>query len=138
MPRHVALQHFQDEVGGNRQDGAIVAPCRRVSDVIRLAGVEEKDLIGVGDDRLPAALTDENPSADEDDTVPDARFLRPFPVDVGPAPEVLDHDPQPVGKYAPCLGRRWRLNRDVTHGVAPGILRAITYSPVSRQLSPLS
>ena len=109
MPKPTLQQRLVD---------ALVATGRGMGDVIRLAGVEEQNVIGIRNDRFPAALTNEHPAAYEHNAVLEVRFLRPFRVHVRPAPEVLDDHAQPLRKNPPRLSGCYLLCLNIAHRYA--------------------
>jgi hypothetical protein len=94
------------------EDRALVPSRQRVGVAIRLSGVEEEHVVGVGYERFPLSLSPEDPLAHEDDAVSRVGLLGTQGLDVGAAAEVHYGDAERVDERLPGLRlgrlRRWQ------------------------------
>ena len=72
----------------HRKDGAVVPARKRMSEATGLRGVEQENMVGIGEEGLVPSRSAEQPSADENDAVRRVRLLGALGLDVGAAAEI--------------------------------------------------
>src|SRR5262245_56786565 len=92
MLRDVASHHLERERSRHRQDRAVITSGNRMRVTVGLTGIKKENVVGVGEQGLPAPSSPEKAAPDEDDAMCLVRFLRPLALIVSLTPEVGNRD----------------------------------------------
>ncbi len=93
ITRRVTSHQVKRNRSLHRQNCAVIASRKGMGVAVRLAGVEKKDVVGVGDQRVAAMRPAEKTPADEHDAVRGIRLFGSLVLDMGPTPEIENRDP---------------------------------------------
>ena len=88
IARRVAGDELERPLSLHRQDGAVIPARKWMREAAGLRGVEQENVVGIGEEGFVPSRTAEQPSADENDAVRRVRFLVAFGLDMRAASEI--------------------------------------------------